>query len=91
MEITTGTRARLFGYMEITTGTRARLFDYMEIITGTRARLFDYMGSLKSLGFGVIVFSLWVYDMVHQKSRYFLLKCYKALLWLQIPPQFIQL
>ena len=62
MEITTGTRARLFDYMEIITRTRARLFDYMEIITGTRARLF-----------GAIVFSLWVYDMVIQKSRNFLL------------------
>ena len=63
MEITTGTKAsRLFDYMKIIFGTRARLFDYMEIITGTRTRLF-----------GIIVFFLWVYDMVHKKSRNFLL------------------
>ena len=69
MEFITGTRARLFDYMEIITGTRARLFDYMEIITGTRAFLS-----------GAIEFSLWVYDMVHQKSRKFLLNWKKALL-----------
>ena len=39
----------------------------------------------------VIVFSLRVYDVVHQKSHNFLLKRYKALIWLQFPPHFIQL
>ena len=68
--------------MEITTGTIALLFDYielinyMEITTGTIALL--------SQSF-VMVLSLWVYHMVHQKSRNFLLNCYEALLWLQMP------